>query len=125
VGNVPNCAICCRKKHWKDFVEDFNTATLPHIKYYNLLAWTNSEGRKDEAKKRKKAEKKVRGCAQLRRRKISALPDLRCGFAGAQSHDEGGRGKRRDSAAVFAREAVPSVAAFSICGSLQASAQES
>lgn len=37
-------------KLWEDFAEDFNTATLPNEKYYNLEGWEAKQ-----ARKRKKA----------------------------------------------------------------------
>ena len=40
---------------WKTFVEDFNTATLPSRKYYDLAAW-QQEREKEEARKRRKGE---------------------------------------------------------------------
>ena len=38
---------------WKTYVEDFNTATLPSEKYYDLVAWQ----RKEEAERRKRAKR--------------------------------------------------------------------
>ncbi|RKP12649.1 hypothetical protein BJ684DRAFT_11201, partial [Piptocephalis cylindrospora] len=31
------------KQHFRAFMEDYNTATLPHEKYYNLEAWEERE----------------------------------------------------------------------------------
>ncbi|CAG8582713.1 8610_t:CDS:2 [Paraglomus occultum] len=31
------------KEHFKRFIEDYNTATLPHVKYYSLEKWEAEE----------------------------------------------------------------------------------
>ena len=41
---------------WKTFVEDFNTATLPSEKYYDLAAWQRQKAREDAQRTGKKGE---------------------------------------------------------------------
>jgi hypothetical protein len=36
--------------HFKDYIEDYNTATMPHIKYYDLEKWEMDEYRKSTAR---------------------------------------------------------------------------
>ncbi|OMH85343.1 hypothetical protein AX774_g1098 [Zancudomyces culisetae] len=42
------------KKYFRTFIEDYNTCTLPHEKYYDIEKWTSKE-----AKKKKKVKKDV------------------------------------------------------------------
>jgi len=37
---------------FKEFVEDYNTATMPHKKYYNLGSWDNEQSAKRQKKNR-------------------------------------------------------------------------
>ena len=37
--------------YFKDFIEDYNTATMPHEKYYNYEAWEMNEYRKAQLNK--------------------------------------------------------------------------
>ena len=37
--------------YFKDFIEDYNTATMPHEKYYNFEAWEMNEYRKAQLNK--------------------------------------------------------------------------
>ena len=37
--------------YFKDFIEDYNTATMPHEKYYNYEAWEMNEYRKEQLNK--------------------------------------------------------------------------
>ena len=53
---------------FKTFAEDFNTVTLPHIKYYDYRAWSESKTRK--TKKRKTVE--VSEDARKRKEKLDA-----------------------------------------------------
>ena len=39
---------------FKDFIEDYNTATMPHEKYYNYEAWEMTEYRKAQMNKMNK-----------------------------------------------------------------------
>lgn len=39
---------------FKDFIEDYNTATMPHDKYYNLEAWEMNEYRRLQMEKANK-----------------------------------------------------------------------
>ena len=39
---------------FKDFIEDYNTATMPHDKYYNLEIWEMNEYRKAQIQKMNK-----------------------------------------------------------------------
>ena len=40
---------------FKDFIEDYNTATMPHDKYYNLEAWEMKEYRRVQTEKANKS----------------------------------------------------------------------
>ena len=40
---------------FKDFIEDYNTATMPHDKYYNLEAWEMKEYRRLQIEKANKS----------------------------------------------------------------------
>ena len=42
---------------FKDFIEDYNTATMPHDKYYNLEAWEMKEYRRVQIEKANKSGK--------------------------------------------------------------------
>jgi len=46
-----------RKNHWKDFMEDFNTSTMPSKKYYNLAAWEAKQINKSIEKQQKQLDK--------------------------------------------------------------------
>ena len=46
-----------RQDLWETFVEDFNTCTLPHKKYYDLRAWEVENHSKKSAKASKKIKK--------------------------------------------------------------------
>eukprot|EP00697_Spironema_sp_BW2_P006242 gnl/Spiro4/18736_TR10013_c0_g1_i1.p1 gnl/Spiro4/18736_TR10013_c0_g1~~gnl/Spiro4/18736_TR10013_c0_g1_i1.p1 ORF type:complete len:211 (+),score=52.61 gnl/Spiro4/18736_TR10013_c0_g1_i1:29-634(+) len=48
-----------KKKLWVDFMEDFNTATMPSKKYYNLEAW-EARRRQKEARRSAKGRGKER-----------------------------------------------------------------
>ena len=37
--------------YFKDFIEDYNTATMPHEKYYNYEVWEMNEYRKAQLNK--------------------------------------------------------------------------
>jgi hypothetical protein len=39
---------------FKDFIEDYNTASMPHEKYYNYEAWEMNEYRKAQMDKMNK-----------------------------------------------------------------------
>ncbi|KAJ1486037.1 hypothetical protein T484DRAFT_1791346 [Baffinella frigidus] len=39
-----------REDLWGTFVEDFNTATLPHEKYYDLSKWEQGESKRKNEK---------------------------------------------------------------------------
>lgn len=43
------------KKYFLEYVEDYNTATLPHEKYYNMDAWVKKENERKAHKEAKKA----------------------------------------------------------------------
>ena len=43
--------------YFKDFIEDYNTATMPHEKYYNYEAWEMKEYRKAQLDKINKTGK--------------------------------------------------------------------
>ena len=36
------------QEYYKEYMEDFNTATLPHIKYYNYDKWETEEYEKNK-----------------------------------------------------------------------------
>ena len=40
---------------FKDYIEDYNTATMPHDKYYNLEAWEMKEYRRVQTEKANKS----------------------------------------------------------------------
>ena len=46
-----NPYVCQIMIAFKDFIEDYNTATMPHDKYYNLEAWEMNEYRKAQLQK--------------------------------------------------------------------------
>ncbi|KAL8272402.1 hypothetical protein Esti_003692 [Eimeria stiedai] len=72
------------KKLFSDFVEDFNTATLPHKKYYNLELWEAEERmRQAEAAVGKKEKTDFNDEAQ-RRKEIQMLREQRRQLATAQ-----------------------------------------
>lgn len=48
---------------FKEFVEDYNTATMPHKKYYNLQSWDNSQTAKRDKKSRGEAADEARQIA--------------------------------------------------------------
>ena len=59
VKKVPSMEALARWEEaelWKTFVEDFNTATLPSEKYYDLAAWQRQKAREDAKRKGKKGE---------------------------------------------------------------------
>ena len=43
-------------EHFRTFMEDYNTATMPHSKYYNYEAWEMAEYQKKLAKERQQQE---------------------------------------------------------------------
>ena len=45
-------------EYFKCFIEDFNTATMPHIKYYHLESWEMGEYNKQKASKVQSSKKK-------------------------------------------------------------------
>ena len=48
-----------RNDLWETFVEDFNTCTLPHKKYYDLRAWEVADHNKKAQKHSSKLKKEV------------------------------------------------------------------
>mmetsp|Transcript_14717 Transcript_14717/g.22199 ORF Transcript_14717/g.22199 Transcript_14717/m.22199 type:complete len:283 (+) Transcript_14717:131-979(+) len=46
-------------EYFKCYMEDYNTATMPHEKYYNYEKWEMAEYQKKQEKKRKKSSKQV------------------------------------------------------------------
>ncbi|CAM9712726.1 unnamed protein product [Discosporangium mesarthrocarpum] len=48
------------REYFKEYIEDYNTATLPHEKYINLEKWEMEEYNR---KKAKEAKKRVKGDA--------------------------------------------------------------
>jgi hypothetical protein len=54
VKKMPEIATSSKREvmQWfKSYIEDYNTATLPHEKYYNLEKWEMDEYRKDQQRK--------------------------------------------------------------------------
>ncbi len=43
-SNIPKFEL---KQYWEDYREDFNTATLPHKKYYNYDKWERAQHHKE------------------------------------------------------------------------------
>jgi hypothetical protein len=60
VKHVNDCSRRDQQEHFKDFMEDFNTATMPHEKYYDLERWQMGEAHKAHAKLMKKAQQQRR-----------------------------------------------------------------
>lgn len=44
--------------HFANFIEDYNTATMPHEKYYDLARWEALEQQRELYKKAKELEKR-------------------------------------------------------------------
>ena len=47
--------------HFKSFIEDFNTATMPHDKYYNYEAWEVAEYRRRQQQEQQQRARQVDG----------------------------------------------------------------
>ncbi|KAL8451171.1 hypothetical protein Emag_002845 [Eimeria magna] len=82
--NIEDLSNWEEKKLFSDFVEDFNTATMPHRKYYNLELWEAEERmRQAEAAMGKKEKTDFNDEAQ-RRKEIQMLREQRRQLATAQ-----------------------------------------
>lgn len=60
-------------QHFKSYMEDFNTATMPHEKYYNYEAWEMAEYKRQQ---------------QEQHRKLTAQTDDDGGYATYNLNDE-------------------------------------
>ena len=45
-------------QHFQSYIEDYNTATMPHMKYYNYDSWELEQYRIEQLKKQKEGSKK-------------------------------------------------------------------
>ena len=59
--NIERLSHFAEKQLWEDYMEDYNTATLPSKKYYNLNKWELKQQKRQEkeVKKYKKKSKNI------------------------------------------------------------------
>ncbi|KAL8435240.1 hypothetical protein ACSSS7_002586 [Eimeria intestinalis] len=75
--NIEDLSNWEEKKLFSDFVEDFNTATLPHKKYYNLELWEAEERMREAEAAMSKKEKTDFNDEAQRRKEIQMLREQR------------------------------------------------
>ncbi|OEH76102.1 hypothetical protein cyc_04366 [Cyclospora cayetanensis] len=84
LGTPVSCLTAEEKRLFSDFAEDFNTATLPHKKYYNLELWEAEERMRQAQKEPVHRERTEFNDEVLRMKEIRKLREERKQLATAQ-----------------------------------------